>query len=160
LRIAALAALVLLITGCDPQPRSDDFFPDGVALYFEPIGSGHRGALRDSVEIAFHDEEAWGVYRDSLRPVAPFRPVDFDQAIVVLVALPQETSGHSIEIVSVEEVDSVTVVEYFVHAPDDDCLMGVAEAVPFQAVLVRRTELPVTFKRTMEYYRCTFGPRR
>lgn len=157
----SLMAAVLIYSqlGCDVEIDSDEEARTEV-LYFEPIGYGQSGTLTDTTEVIIRSEEEWETYRDSLRPVAPFKPVDFSQSVVMLVALPQTTSGHSIEIVTVEERDSVTVAEYIVSIPSDDCLTASAETVPFQAVMVRRTDLPPRFARETEEYRCTFGPRR
>ncbi|MEX1054864.1 MAG: hypothetical protein WED81_02475 [Rhodothermales bacterium] len=148
-----------MLTGCGKgreEPEAVTITP----LYFEPIGYGQNAALSDTTIIAIRDEATWKAYQDSLRPIAPFDSVDFSQAIVLLSALPQTTSGFIIEFVSVEERDSVTVAEYVVNAPGSDCLTGHTEAVPFQAVLVRRTNLPVQFQAHTEEYRCTFGPPR
>lgn len=154
------AALVLgLLQGCGGGADAETEPPVEV-LYFEPIGYGQSGSLTDTTEIVLRTEEEWAAYRDSLRPIASFKPVDFSQSVVLLVALPQATSGHLIEFVGVEERDSVTVAEYVVGVPAEDCLTATAEAVPFQAVMVRRTELPVRFQHKPEEYRCTFGPRR
>lgn len=158
--LPCLVLSLLFLTGCTSEDPSEEIEVESESLYFEPIGYGQRAALSDTLEMAFRSEAAWSVYRDSLNPIAPFDSVDFEQAIVLLVALPQVTSGYSIEFASVDRVDSVVVAEYVVNAPSEDCLTAFAEAVPFQAVLVRRTEMPVEFRHFAEEYRCTFGPRR
>lgn len=154
------AVLFSVIQGCGGTGENDESEPLTELLYFEPIGYGQSGSLRDTTELVIRTMGEWETYRDSLNPIAPFKPVDFSQGVVFLAALPQTTSGHIIEFVTVEERDSVTVAEYVVNAPADDCLTATAETVPFQAVMVRRTDLPVRFERDTEEYRCTFGPRR
>lgn len=149
-----------VVVGCYDDVDEESGPDDPVTLYFEPVGYGQRGTMRDTTEIAIRSEEEWSVYRDSLRPVAPFRPVDFTQGLILLAALPQTTSGHSIDFVAVEEYDSVAVAEYVVSIPAEDCLTASVETVPFQAVFVRLTELPFNFTRDTEEYRCTFGRRR
>lgn len=157
---APLLFALLLLPGCTLEETADEANADTESFYFEPIGYGQRAAIRDTIEVALRDQEAWDGYRDSLNPIAPFRSVDFSQAIVLLVALPQSTSGHSIDFASVDRIDSMVVAEYVVNVPGEDCLVAFSESVPFQAVLVRRTDLPVRFEHTTEEYRCTFGPRR
>lgn len=150
---------VCILPGCVGDEDIDSAYESEV-LYFEQIGYGQRGSLTDSVEIAFRSPQEWAIYRDSLNPTAPFDSVDFEQGIVMLVALPQESSGHSIDFVNIEAYDSFTVAEYVVSAPAEDCLAAFAETVPFTAVMVRRTDNPVRFERETEEYRCTFGRRR
>ena len=154
------AVFLILIQGCGDSDVGAEAEPQSEVLYFEPIGYGQSGSLTDTTETVLRTEEEWAAFRDSLRPIAPFKPVDFSQGVILLVALPQGTSGHIIEFVSVEERDSVTLAEYVVSIPAEDCLTATANAVPFQAVMVRRTDLPVRFKHDTEEYRCTFGPRR
>jgi len=130
------------------------------SLYFEPIGFGQRATLSDTLEIAIRSSDVWNAYRDSLHPIAPFDSVDFSQVVVLLAAVPLSTSGHSIEFISVDIVDTLAIAEYVVQIAGEDCLTAYSETVPFQAVLARRTELPVEFRRHEEEYRCTFGPHR
>lgn len=152
--------LLLSLLGCDEENAGADETDEAEVLYFEPIGYGQSGSLKDSTETVIRTQEKWAAYRDSLKPLAPFDSVDFSQAVVLLVALPQTTSGHSIELVAVEEHDSIAVATYVVNIPAEDCLTATAETVPFQAVMVRRTDLPVHFAHETEEYRCTFGRRR
>lgn len=155
-----VAALVLGVAACSGQGAPGDEDVEGMPLYFEPIGQGLRANLSDTTELVVRDRASWLPISDSLRPSAPFDSVDFDQSVVLIAALPQTTSGYTLEFTSVEERDSVVVAEYLVSAPSDDCLTGHAEVVPFQVIQARRTELPVEFVRSVEEYRCTFGPRR
>lgn len=154
------AAVCTAIFGCGDSEADEDAVAEAEVLYFEPIGYGRSGTLSDTTEIVLRTEEEWLSYRDSLNPVAPFADVDFTQSVVLLVALPQETSGHSIDFLSVEESDSNAVAHYVVSVPAEDCLTAIADAVPFQAVMVRRTDKPVQFTHELEEYRCTFGRRR
>lgn len=152
------AALLISMAACSDEDVEE---PDSTELlYFEPIGYGQSGTLSDTTESVFRSEVEWRSYRDSLRPIAPFEPVDFSQSIVLLAALPQTTSGHSIDFVTVEIRDSVAVAEYVVGVPSDDCLTASAQTVPFQAIMVRQTDKPVRFTRDTEEYRCTLGRRR
>lgn len=155
--IAAVLVLSLSSCGADSEFEPE---PESHVLYFEPIGYGQSGTLSDTTEILIRTEEEWAIYRDSLNPIAPFKPVDFTQSVVLLAALPQTTSGQIVDFVTVEERDSVAVAEYIVNIPAEDCLTATAESVPFQAVMVRRTDLPVRFVHETEEFRCTFGRRR
>lgn len=160
--VIGLIALCLSFAACAEEEAQSESVIEGTPLYFEPIGRGHEAALTDSttMEMVFRQRSGWMEMADSLRPAMPFDSVDFEQAIVLAVAIPQTTSGYSVEFTSVEERDSVVIAEYMINAPSDDCLTTVADVVPFQAVMVRRTELPIRFKSGMQEYRCTIGPRR
>lgn len=158
--VAIVLLALILFLGCGTGEPAEEVSFDMASLYFEPIGYGRQATLSDTLEIAIRSHEVWEAYRDSLRPVAPFDSVDFTQVVVLLAALPQTTSGYSIEFTSVDVVDSLVVAEYVVGVAGEDCLTTYATTVPFQAVLARRTDLPVEFRRSEEEYRCTFGPRR
>lgn len=163
-RICIFAFLPLLIPGfllggCTSESVSmEEPLPE--PLHFAAIGYGQHGSLADTLEIVIRDEETWAVWQDSLRPMAPFLSVDFSQTIVLLVALPQITSGYAVTFLSLDRTDSEIVAEYLVEIPAEDCLTAAALTVPFQAVLAQPTDLPIRFKRLEEEYRCTFGPRR
>lgn len=146
---------LLFIAGCSGTDAPREPESESTVLYFEPIGYGDRASLQDTTEIVIRDEQTWRAFADSLNPLAPFDSVDFSQALVLLAALPQTASGYSVEFVSIEENDSTAAAEYIVEIPGSDCLTGMADVVPFQAVLVRRTDKPFHFLRTTKEYRCT-----
>jgi len=162
IRISALLLFLLpgfLLGGCGTESVSvEDPIPE--PLHFAAIGYGQYGSLVDTLEIVIRDQETWAVWQDSLRPVEPFLSVDFSQAMVLLVALPQITSGYGVTFLSLDRMDSEIVAEYLVEIPAEDCLTAAALTAPFQAVLTPPTDLPIRFKRVEEEYRCTFGPRR
>ena len=156
-----LATLVLAAAGCaEPEPDVEAApEPEPEMLYFEPIGRGADARVDTTLEVAIRDSAAWAVYQDSLRPMAPFRPVDFSQAFVLVAAVSRTVSGASVDFESVERTDSGIVASYQVSAPGDDCFTAPAAVTPFAAVLVRRAEGPVHFERRLEEYSCT-GRRR
>ncbi len=162
IRISALLLFLLpgfLLGACSSESVSEEE-PIPEPLHFASIGYGQHGPLKDTLEIVIRDQETWAAWQDSLRPVAPFLSVDFSQAMVLLVALPQITSGYAVTFLSLDRMDSAIVAEYLVEIPAEDCLTAAAESVPFQAVLTHPTDSPIRFKRVEEEYRCTFGPRR
>lgn len=149
-----IAVYAVIIAATDvPEPVLP---ASGEPLYFEPLGRGTQAQLADTTELFIRDAATWAAYRDSLNPVVAFPEVDFTQAGVVLVALPQITSGYGLEVESVERFDDEIVVRYLVSAPGDDCLTASALTVPFAAVQVRRAAGDVRFERLHEEYACTF----
>lgn len=154
---AGLCSLVLvLLTGCagTPEPAPDDAMPAAEVLYFEPIGQGIQARLADTTAVAIRDSLQWAAYQDSLNPIAPFTPVDFDQALVLVAAMPARTGGFSIEFETVELIADTVVASYVVNEPGDDCLTAMGLTTPFQAILVRRTDHPVRFDHRTASYSC------
>jgi hypothetical protein len=132
---------------------------EGEYLVFEPIGMGQRGIVTDTLNAShwvLRDEASWLAAQDSLSPLGPFKTVDFDQAMVVVIALPAVSGGYSIEVASVERQVDRIAVEYVISEPSSDCIPVVGAALPFQAVRVRKDDLPVEFEERREPYRCTW----
>jgi len=129
---------------------------EGDYLVFEPMGRGQTGLLAGPLERVFRDQASWTAFSDSLTTFVPMRSVDFDQEMVVVIALPQEIGGYGIETESVELQGEIAVVDYVVTEPASDCIPVVGASLPFEVIRVRRTDGPVRFERTVEPYRCTW----
>jgi hypothetical protein len=152
------SGLLLLFAAACSAPDGE-VVSEGEYLVFEPIGMGQRGVVADTVNAShwvLRSESAWLAAQDSLSPLGPFKPVDFDQAMVVVIALPATNGGYSIEVASVERHSDRITVDYVISEPSMDCLPVVGAALPFQAVRVRKDDLPVEFVERRESYRCTW----
>ena len=151
-----LCLAFLLLTGCADEPEV--VIEETMLLYFEPIGMGQSASLADTVatEVIVRDSLTWVAYQDSLRPLAAFKPVDFSQAMVVMVAREVESGGYSVEVEEVETANGEIQINYLLTVPSPDCITVMADASPFQAVLVRRAEGTPRFAHRTELYRCTF----
>jgi hypothetical protein len=123
-------------------------------LYFEPIGRGQSTAVLDTIEAVIRTPESLEDYLRQLRPPYPFRPVDFSQAMVILVAVPAPGGGYSVDIESVEMYEEQIRVEYVVTIPGDDCVTSIGQNTPFVATLVRRAEGEVRFTHRVEEMLC------
>jgi len=152
-----MAALLPALTGCGPQ--AEVVVDDTEMLPFNNLGVGPTATLTDTTEVLLYTPEAWERYRSQLHSVGPFKPVDFTQEMVALVAVPEETGGYSVEVESVERADSVIVVSYVLLTPKRDCVTPMGRAVPYQAVAVRRAEGPVRFERRTASFPCTVDDR-
>ncbi len=154
-----LLMIVLLpaLTGCGP--KAETVVDDAEILPFDNLGVGPTATLTDTTEVLLYTPEAWDDYRVRLHSVGPFKPVDFTQEMVALVAVPEETGGYSVEIETVEVADSVIVVSYVLFSPERDCVAPMGRAVPYQAVSVRRATGPVRFERRTDTYPCTVDNR-
>jgi hypothetical protein len=142
-----------LLIGCiEATPVPDE--PESEPLYFEPIGLGQTAMLADTTELLIRDAALWEAYQDSLRPLGAFKPVDFEQAMVLLVAVPVATGGYSVQVETVERLEDEVVARYMITVPDDDCIPMMSQATPFQAVLVRRTAGQVRFEHQTEPFHC------
>ncbi|GMQ81757.1 MAG: hypothetical protein BMS9Abin05_1192 [Rhodothermia bacterium] len=106
------------------------------------------------MEVIVRDSDSWALVSAGVRPLAPFKSVDFTQAMVALIALPTESGGYMIEVETVESLDGIITVSYLVSEPGTDCIAPTALALPFQAVFLRREEGEVRFVRRTETYSC------
>jgi len=149
-----IALLLFTLGGCAPE--ADLEVPDDLPemLYFETIGRGQNATLTDTTEIVLRDSAAWAEVQAHLHPLSPFKPVAFDQAMVLVIAIPDSTSGKIIEVESVEQHGSDILVSYLLSEPAKDCMPAMAVNIPFQVLLVRRAEGTVRFERRTEPYRC------
>lgn len=152
-RLCPVLLLLALLAGCiEATPGPDE--PASEPLYFEPIGLGQTALLADTTELLIRDAALWEAYQDSLRPLGAFAPVDFEQAMVLLVAVPVTTGGYSVQVETVERLEDEVVARYMLTIPDDDCIPMMSAATPFQAVLVRRAPGEVRFERETEPFHC------
>ncbi len=154
LRFACALGLTGLFMGCAPD---SEIISEGEFLYFETIGMGQTGAVSDVAEWVVRDSVSWVLASDSLHPLAPFKPVRFDQTVVVAIAIPEESGGYSIEVESVERLEDEIVINYLLQEPAGDCITLAAPALPFLAIAVRRFEEErVSFVRRTQNYECTW----
>ena len=150
--VFAVSCFLLAIMGCNEPPveQPDESMP----LYFETIGRGQYGEVRDTVEVISITSEQWADVSATVRPLAAFEPVDFDQSMVALIALPAESGGYTIEVESVESLDGQLTISYLVSEPGADCITPTALALPFQAVSIQKTAGEIRFERRTERYKC------
>ncbi len=146
--------LTVLLAGCFGGPQEDTEVSIGEALAFEPIGRGQQARL-DTTERAIRDAATWAAYQDSLRPLRPFKEVNFDQEMVLLAALPVPTGGYSVRFEVIERTEEGVTIRYRLSIPADDCRATMGQGVVFQAVRLAHTAAPLLFIREEEAYRCT-----
>lgn len=148
--------LALFAGGCGLRSTGIPEPDPGELFVFDPLALGQAGAFTSPVERVLRDEAAWRAAQDSLRLNLPPAAVDFEQSMVLLLALPQESGGYSIEVLSVESLADTLVVEYELAVPASDCITIAGRSLPFQAVAVRRSDSPVRFVRSEITRRCTW----
>jgi len=145
------------LTGC--VKKAEVVIDDTEFLPFDNLGVGPTATLTDTTEILLYSPDEWDAYRSRLHSVGAFKPVDFTQEMVALIAVPEESGGYSVEVESVEQKDSVIVVSYVLLSPERDCVTPMGRAVPYQAVSVRRADGPVRFERRTATFPCTVDNR-
>ena len=128
--------------------------PDAV-LYFEAIGMGQYGSVRDTLEVVFRDQESFNNVLKQLTPLGPLPKVDFSQVMVGLVAVPTNSGGYVVEVKSVEKTADDISVTYEFSIPGPDCITLAALSLPFQLVIIQQSEGAVSFVREESRYRCT-----
>lgn len=154
LALGSTLLTLLAVTGCFNPPAEETEVSIAEALAFEPIGWGLQARL-DTTEIVIRDSTTWVTYQDSLRPLRPFRKINFQQEMVLLAALPVPTGGYSIRFQVVEKHADSLAARYLVSIPDDDCLTTMGASVVFQAVRMAKMDNPLSFVREQEADRCT-----
>lgn len=118
--------------------------------------SGQNATLPDTTELVVKDSDQWSSVSNTLiSGRAPETP-DFDQYMVLLAALPVESGGYDVRFRSVEIAGDRLIASYAIGIPADDCITTMGTTVPYEAVAVRKVDLPVAFERTQELIRCTF----
>ena len=155
LTLIVAASLLVAMSACS-RPYVEIEEPTE-SLVFETIGVGQRGFVADTLETVVNDSLVWSEMSGNLSPLEPFKPVDFSQAMVGLIAMRVESGGYAIEVESVEFVEGEIVVSYVLYEPGSDCIALMADALAFQAVTIRRTEGDVRFVRRNESYKCTIN---
>jgi len=153
IRLGALL-LTALLAGCLDVPEAGTEVSVTEALAFEPIGRGMQARL-DTTMIAIRDAATWTAYQDSLHPLQPFKAVDFEREMVLLVALPVPSGGYDVRFQIVEKTDIGLAAGYLLFTPGDDCRVTVGASVVFQAVRLARTDEVPHFTGDREAYRCT-----
>ncbi len=151
-----LAGLLLVASGClddVPEPVPEVTFTE--ALAFESLGRGVSARLDTTTAVTVGDAATWSAYQDSLRPLQPFKRVDFAQEMVLLVAEPVPTGGYDLRIEAVERAENSLTVYYLLITPGNDCRPTMGAAVPFQAVRLARSDAPLRVERVTDAYRCT-----
>ncbi len=147
-----LVMLMLVVGGC--QQAEIEITDDSEPLYFETIGWGHFGTIRDTTEVIIRTSDEWIRVSANYRPIEDFKAVDFSQVMVALIALPAEYGGYSIDVESVESAERIVTVAYLVSEPGPDCITPTALTLPFQAILIRKTDGSVKFVRRTESFKC------
>ena len=147
--------LVLILAGCQLPGERETEVTFTEALAFEAIGSGQTALLDTTTTLAIRDAATWAAYQDSLRPTQLFTEVNFEQEMVVLVAVPVPTGGYSVLIESVERGEEGLTVLYTLSEPSYDCMTTMGLAFPFRAIRVAKTTDTLRFEQSTEAYRCT-----
>jgi len=149
----------VFLIGCIPIPEPEeleDDEPEIEAFYFETIGRGSASPAPDTTEVIVRDAEAWATYQERFQPPLPFKSVDFSQEMVILIAMPTETGGHSIMVEAIEREENGTTVtiRYVLNEPGEFCVPFQNEDLPFQAVIMRPDDGPFVFEHRIEPMSC------
>ena len=150
--VAMATGMAIGMSGCEEQPVVIDG-PDEL-LYFESIGLGHHGSVRDTLELVMRDEAAYLAAMELVQPLAALPEIDFEQTMVGLIAVPTNSGGFIIEVQSIEKTGDEITINYLFSTPGADCITLQALALPFQVVIIRQSEGHVTFVRESKAYKC------
>ena len=149
-----LGALLLAAAGC-PDAPDDTEVSIVEAVAFEPLGRGMQARLDTTTMRAIQEAALWTTYQDSLRPLQPFKAVDFEREMVLLAALPVPTGGYDLRFEVVEQAGDTLTARLRLFTPGEDCRITLGAGMVFLAVRLARLDAPLRFEREDEAYRCT-----
>ena len=150
-----LISFALIVSGCLSGPQIDNDIVETEAVYFEPIGQGSTATFETVTQQVVYDVDSWSTYQQYMETVLPFREVDFSQLMVLFAAVPSNTGGVTVQFESVEIVGDELVVSYVLGEPGRDCRVMDLPSVPFQAIMLRRIDMPIRFEHRTEPQPCT-----
>ncbi len=150
--VSMATGMAMGMSGCEVQSDLIDG-PDEL-LYFESIGLGHYGTVRDTLELVMRDEAAYLAAMEHVQPLDTLPEIDFEQTMVGLIAIPTNSGGYIIEVQSIEKTGDQITINYLFSTPGADCITLDALALPFQVVIIRQSEGQVTFVRESKAYTC------
>lgn len=149
-----LAAL-LVLTGCRSEPDSEVTVDEGELLVFDTVARGQSASTRDTLEVIIRSADEWSRVSDQFQPVNPFPDIDFSQTMVGLVSIPANSGGYSIDVESVELVDSTLEIAYVLNVPGSSCITPQALAEAYQVITIRQADFSDTeFTRRTDAYSC------
>lgn len=150
-----ILALVVPLSGCLDDGSEVTVDEQTVPLPFERLARGQSASLHDTLEVVVKHTDQWHAIAETFAVPQP-AVVDFDQVMMLFAAIPAPSGGYDIQFRSVEVEDGRVVAHYSLGVPGDDCIATMGTTVPFDAIIVRRVDLPVIFERRQEAIRCTF----
>jgi hypothetical protein len=152
-----IATFLLCCTLVGPMAGCGEEGPTPEPILFEPLGTGVSATFDvDTTEVVVRTAEEWAAIREQMRPPQPFRPVDFDEDMVVVLARQAPTAGYSVDVRRVERVGDAVVVRYVWGVPENDCITIQGETTPFRVVAFERVDgADVRFESRRQTYRCS-----
>lgn len=148
-------AVLLVLTGCQPEPDSEITVDEGELLVFDTAARGQTASTRDTLEVIVRTAEEWSRVSGQFQPVNPFPDFDFTQTMLGVISIPVNTGGFSVDIESVEMVDSTLEIAYVLNVPGATCITAQALAEAWQVFTIRQTDFEdVRFTRRTEWYNC------
>jgi len=154
--VITLSGVTLLLSGCDKYRVIDTVETGDLseALPFETLGFGQRMDVDGKTEIIVRNDAEWQAILSTMTTFEALERVDFEEAMVAIIAIPVESGGYTIEVEAVEQVDGILEVSYVISEPGIDCITPPALATPFQVVRMRRLDLEVRFSSRKELFSC------
>ncbi len=148
--------LLGILAGCEAD-HTPEFTEEDLAelISYASLGRGLQASLDTSVTHIIREPEIWTAYTDSLQPLIPFTPVDFELETVLLAAVEVNSGGYDVRFELVESLRDTVVATYRLFSPGEDCRPAFAPGFPFEAIRIPRTTAPVRFVQIAEAADCT-----
>ena len=148
--------LLGILAGCEAD-HTPEFTEEDLAelISYASVGRGLQASLDTTVTQIIREPETWTAYTDSLQPLIPFTPVDFELETVLLAAVEVNSGGYDLRFELVESLRDTVVATYRLFTPDEDCRPSFAPGIPFEAIRIPQTQSPVRFVQVTEVVDCS-----
>jgi hypothetical protein len=154
-----MLAVAVSMAGCDGSATAPRVPADAAALSSNRLEvrsySGYTERERLVIRTAAGWTAAWAQITRNVSPRPPAPTINFDQEMVILVAMGQRpTGGYSISIEGVYDASGRLFAEVRERSPGDSCGTTQAVTAPVDAVRVPRRDGAVIFVERTETVVC------
>ena len=161
-----MLAVAVSMAGCDGSATGPRVPPNSTALTSSHVlegdllfqyryYSGYKERQRLVIRTAAEWSEAWARIAGTSDPRRPPPAIDFDQEMVILVAMGERpTGGYSITVQGVYDASGRVFAEVREKSPGAGCMVTEAFTQPIDAVRVPRRDGAVMFVERAETVDC------
>ena len=165
-RVAAFVMVSVFALGCGDLatrgiPDGDVIVDDRDVLGFEDVGRGVSATGVDTVLVTLvSSPTVWGAYSERFSPLLPFKPVNFTERNVLVVATPVAETGFSTRVEFLEGKADTLFVRVVQDTPGKTCFTSAIPNTPFHVVsLAKRPFGTIEVEWVEEPMRCSLEER-
>ncbi len=152
----AVLFLFLVLSSCETAEPVPELTEEDLAelIPYVSIGRGVQASLDTTTTRIISEPSIWSTYADSLQPLVPFTPVNFELERLLLAAVDVNSGGYDLRFESVESFRDTVVATYRLFSPGNDCRPSYAPGVPFDVIRIPRSSAAVRFVEMGEAVDC------